>query len=80
MPGMKVRVYAVLKDYFEQEFEIAGDIRNTEELMASLVAVNAGAEEILTGCRFAVDEDFIEKDYKLQGHETVIIIPPGSGG
>ena len=77
---MKIHVYAVLKDYFEPEFEMAGKIRNTEELKAELLAINANAVGVLANCRFAVEEGFIDNEYKFKPHDTVIIIPPSSGG
>lgn len=77
---MKIHVYAALKDYFTPEFELAEAIRNTDELKACLLAINGEAGDILQACRFAVEEGFIDKDFKLKAHDTVIIIPPSSGG
>jgi molybdopterin synthase sulfur carrier subunit len=77
---MTIHVYAALKDYFTQEFELAGEVRNTDELKARLLAINGQAEVILSACRFAVEEGFIDNDFKLSEHDTVVIIPPASGG
>jgi sulfur-carrier protein len=77
---MKIHVYAALKDYFTPEFELAGLVSNTDELRARLVEINGQAEVLLSGCRFAVEEGFIDNDFKLKEHDTVIIIPPSSGG
>lgn len=77
---MKIHVYAALKDHFEPEFELKGAVHNTDELKARLQAMNGDAEEILKSCRFAVEDGFIDNDFKLQDHDTVIIIPPSSGG
>jgi len=77
---MKIHVYAKLKDYFQPEFELMETIGNTDELRAVLVKMNGGADELLSSCRFAVEEGFIDKDFKLKAHETVVIIPPSSGG
>lgn len=77
---MKIHVYAGLKDYFEPEFEIDGVARNTAELIAQLLRINAKAETMLASCRFAVAEGFIDKEYTLKSYETVVIIPPSSGG
>jgi len=38
------------------------------------------AEQLLNSCRFAVEEGFIDNEYKLKENDTVIIIPPASGG
>jgi hypothetical protein len=77
---MKIHVYAALKDYFLPEFELAGEVRDTDELKARLLAINSQADVLLSTCRFAVEDGFIDKDFQLKGHNTVVIIPPGSGG
>ena len=77
---MKIHVYAGLKDYFEPEFEVEGEARNTDELKTLLVAINGKAEAMLSSCRFAVEEGFIDNAYKLNSHDTIVIIPPSSGG
>ena len=78
---MKIHVYAALKEYFTPpEFELVEPIRNTDELKVCLLAINATAGEILNTCKFAVEDGFIDNDFKLKEHDTVIIVPPGSGG
>ncbi|MHA4807665.1 MoaD/ThiS family protein [Flavitalea flava] len=77
---MKIHVYAALKDYFTPEFELVEIARNTDELKTHLLAINESAGELLQSCRFAVEDGFIDNEYKLQEHDTVIIIPPSSGG
>jgi molybdopterin synthase sulfur carrier subunit len=77
---MTIHVYARLKDYFEQEFELSETIGNTDELRVVLERMNGSAGELLSSCRFAVEEGFIDKDFKLKQHDTVVIIPPSSGG
>lgn len=77
---MKIHVYAALKDYFEPEFEIESAARNTAELITLLLRINDKAGTLLASCRFAVAEGFIDKDYNLKSYDTVVIIPPSSGG
>jgi molybdopterin synthase sulfur carrier subunit len=77
---MRIHVYAALKDYFSPEFELDGLARNTDELKLRLLAINGEAGQLLDRCRFAVEEGFIDHDYKLKENDTVIIIPPSSGG
>lgn len=77
---MKIHVYAGLKDYFQPEFELAGEVRNTDALKARLLAINAEANSLLATCRFAVEEGFIDNQFKLKENDTVIIVPPSSGG
>ena len=77
---MKIHVYAGLKEYFQPEFEIEGVARNTDELKVLLLAINDKAEAMLASCRFAVEEGFIDNQFKLKEHDTIVIIPPSSGG
>jgi molybdopterin synthase sulfur carrier subunit len=77
---MKIHVYAALKEYFEPEFELGEAIHNTDELKSCLVAINGQAGDLLDTCKFAVEEGFIDNEFLLQQHDTVIIIPPSSGG
>jgi molybdopterin converting factor small subunit len=77
---MKIHVYAALKDHFEPEFELDERVHNTAELTARLVAINAQAADLLKSCRFAVEDGFIDSDFKLAENDTVIIVPPASGG
>ncbi|HXD78914.1 MAG TPA: MoaD/ThiS family protein [Puia sp.] len=69
-----------MKDYFQPEFEIVGVARNTDELKGLLLAINDKAETILSSCRFAVEEGFIDNQFKLNENDTIVIIPPSSGG
>ena len=77
---MKIHVYAALKDYFQPEFEVRELVTNTDELKAVLLTLNDKAGEILSSCRFAVEEGFIDNAFKLNQYDTVVIIPPASGG
>ena len=77
---MKIHVYAGLKDYFLPEFEVADEVHNTDQLKACLLAINAQAGKLLSTCRFAVEDGFIDNTYKFKAHETVIVVPPSSGG
>ena len=77
---MKIHVYAGLKDYFQPEFEVSEVVRNTDELKAHLLTLNDKAGDILSSCRFAVEEGFIDNAFKLNEHDTIVIIPPSSGG
>jgi len=77
---MRIHVYAALKQHFEPEFELKEPVHNTDELKACLQEKNAEAAELLNSCRFAVEEGFIDNAFKLKDNDTVIIIPPSSGG
>ncbi len=77
---MKIHVYAGLKDYFLPEFELTEEVLNIDQLKACLLAINGQAGKLLAACRFAVQEGFIDNSYKFKANETVIVVPPSSGG
>lgn len=77
---MRVQVFAALKDFFDKEFEADESIKTLAELRHSLILSNPAAENILNNCRFAVDEEFVDMNYKLKTNDTIAIIPPSSGG
>lgn len=77
---MRIKVFATLKDYYAPEFELETAARNLDDLKHLLLRINAQAAQLLDSCKFAVGDAFIEKDHKLKDNDTVIIIPPSSGG
>ena len=77
---MKIKVYAVLKDYFESEIDLNTAAENITELKDKLILLNPSAKEILNLSRFAVNEVFVNKDYQISKNEIISIIPPSSGG
>jgi hypothetical protein len=77
---MKIFVYAGLKDYFLPEFELTEEVLNVDQLKTCMLAINDQAAKLLAACRFAVEEGFIDNTYKFKAHETVIVVPPSSGG
>ena len=77
---MKIHVFGGLRDFFSSEFDLAGEVRNTDELKTALVAINDGASKILSGCRFAVADGFIDNEFRLKHDDIIVIIPPSSGG
>lgn len=77
---MRIKVFATLKDYYAPEFELETVARNLDDLKQLLLRINDQAAQLLDSCKFAVGDAFIEKDHKLKDNDTVIIIPPSSGG
>lgn len=56
------------------------DVYDIDQLRASMLAINDQAGKLLAACRFAVQDGFIDNTYKFKAHETVIVVPPSSGG
>lgn len=80
MTKVQVQVFAVLKDYFNANFELSIQEDNIENIKTELIKLNEASAKILQACRFAVNENFISKEYKLKENDKVAIIPPSSGG
>jgi sulfur-carrier protein len=76
---MKVTVYAVLKDYFDPSFDIE-NISSIEELKRKLEEVRPSAAPVLQACRFAVNDEFVNLDFKIKEDDNISILPPASGG
>lgn len=77
---MKVQVYASLKDHFEKDFELTEPIPDIDALKNKLKILAPNAEQLLQRCRFAVSDEFVDSNFKLNNHDTVFVIPPSSGG
>jgi len=69
-----------MKDYFEPELQVEEPVLNIDELKQVLLQRNAGVENVLEVCRFAVNDWFIDNTFQLQSNDVVSIIPPSSGG
>lgn len=77
---MTIEVFAILKDYFQKEFEIAEQPGTVAGLRQHLAAINPASADILSICRFAVQDEFVMDEYRLTENDRVIVIPPSSGG
>jgi molybdopterin synthase sulfur carrier subunit len=77
---MKIQVFAVLKDYFEKEFELSDNVNSIAALQQHLTQLNTEATGILKLCRFAVHNEFVDQNYILTNNDTICIFPPSSGG
>ena len=79
--NLNIRVFANLKDFFENEFTLeAPDGIQVDQLLPLVAELNPDSKELLGNCRVAVDDDFVEKSHVLQGNDNVFLIPPSSGG
>ena len=77
---MKVQVYAALKEHFEREFIVGPGVATTAELLEYLTRSKPETLAMLSKCRFAVNDEFVDMNFKIREHDTVSIIPPSSGG
>ncbi len=77
---MKVTVYAVLKDYFDSSFNLNEQFSSVEELKDRLEQIKPQSAAVLKACRFAVNDEFVNLDFKIKEDDNISILPPASGG
>ena len=77
---MKVNVYAILKEHFEPSFTVTEEISSVAQLRLKLAEMQPEAKDILQASRFAVNNEFIDNDFKLSVHDNIAVLPPASGG
>ena len=77
---MRVTVYAVLKDYFDSSFLVEETLSSVEELKNKLEQIKPQSAAILNACRFAVNDEFVNLDFKIKQDDSISILPPASGG
>ena len=77
---MRVQVFALLKEYFEGQFDLPSPPSTISSLREQLVQKNPQAKDVLSISRFAVNDEFVNDDFLLTENETVFVIPPSSGG
>jgi len=77
---MEIEVFAILKEHFDKQFSVTGNIENIASLRQHLLDINPGAQSILKSCRFAVGDEFVSDTYLLNENDSISIIPPSSGG
>ena len=77
---MQVAVYAVLKDYFDSSFELNHPVGTISEVKEKLLQINPKAASLLNLSRFAVNDEIVGDDFKINAHDLISILPPASGG
>jgi len=77
---MRVTVYAILKDYFDSSFNLEENISSVEELKNKLAQIKPQSAAVLNACRFAVNDEFVNLDFKIKEDDSISILPPASGG
>lgn len=77
---MKIEVFAILKDHFDKEFNVSGEILDVASLRKHLAEINPASSDTLKMCRFAINDEFVEDNHRLSSSDKIVIIPPSSGG
>jgi sulfur-carrier protein len=77
---MKVQVFAGLKEYFDAAFEVDQNVQSVDDLKQQLIRIKPSSAALLHSCRFAVNDDFVDENYHLKASDSIVILPPSSGG
>ncbi|WP_262248563.1 MoaD/ThiS family protein [Parapedobacter soli] len=77
---IKLEFYAALKDHFPAWMEVDDTLKDVRALRKYLVDRDMSASVLLAQCRFAVDDTFVDEGHALRAGDTVLVIPPSSGG
>ncbi|HEX8549077.1 MAG TPA: MoaD/ThiS family protein [Cytophagaceae bacterium] len=80
MATLKLKFFAAMKDYFEEDLEISLSEPNLVELRKDLVSRSPGTQELLSSCRFAVNDNFVNQNHVFSENDLVLVLPPSSGG
>ncbi|WP_010880693.1 molybdopterin converting factor subunit 1 [Aquifex aeolicus] len=77
---VEIRYFSILREKLgkeKEEFEFEGTV---SELRKLLLSKYPEIENILNSVKFAVNEEYVDEDYKISDGDRVALIPPVSGG
>lgn len=81
MKSIKIICFAGLRKYFGSEtIVVVEPDSNYSKVIDQMKLLNPEADEILSSCRIAVNEQFVRLDEPMKSEETLFLIPPSSGG
>lgn len=76
----RVLYFSILKEKLgisEEEIEFRGSVGKLREVLKEK---HPEVRDLLERVRFAVNEEYVDDDFELEGDERVALIPPVSGG
>lgn len=78
---IKVTCFAALRKYFDATELVRCSLPVAcSEILEKLKTKNPEAEIILSKCRIAIGEQFVQTNFELTENVVVFLIPPSSGG
>ncbi|MDQ2719893.1 MAG: MoaD/ThiS family protein [Bacteroidota bacterium] len=79
--NITIQVFAVLKEYFEEKFEMNFPFQSSCTTILELLGKrHPQAMGLLSKCRVASEEAILDNDYTINHNDKIYIIPPSSGG
>ncbi len=78
---IKINFFAGLKRYFSTPIEIEMDAETTiNSVIEKLKEQKPDASNLLSLCRVAIGEEFVDLKTPLAANTEIFLIPPSSGG
>ncbi len=77
---VKIRYFSIIKEKLgkqEEELDFSGSVGELKEYLKKRYAELGN---VWDSVRFAVNEEYVDEDYKLSDNDRVAVIPPVSGG
>ena len=79
--SIKIVCFAGLRKYFGSEATVHVESGSSYlNIIDKLKAMNPEATEVLSSCRIAVNEEFVQLSEPVKSENTLFLIPPSSGG
>ena len=79
--SINIKCFAGLRKFFGSETTVLVEQdSNYAKVIEALQLLNPEATEILSSCRIAVNEDFVQLSETIKQEDTLFLIPPSSGG
>jgi len=81
MRSIKIICFAGLRKFFGSETSVFIEQHSSySKVIEELKKLNPEATEVLSSCRIAVNEEFVNLDELMKSEDTLYLIPPSSGG
>lgn len=78
---VEIQTFGKLKDYFDDSFELEIPEESTvQETVEALKKIHTEAGDLLNHCRYALDEEIVDAQFRLHAGAVVCLFPPSSGG
>jgi len=78
---IKIICFAGLRKYFGSETSVLVEPNsNYSKVIKTLQKLKPEATEVLSSCRIAVNEEFVQLNEPMKSENTLFLIPPSSGG
>ena len=79
--SLKIKCFAGLRKFFGSEVTVLVEPDSSYiKVIEALQLLNPEATEILSSCRIAVNEDFVQLSETMKQEDNLFLIPPSSGG